>query len=122
LLRAAPELFDELRLLRPLLLEADEFRHVFDPMDDVRHANAPPSDSGRRMSCFWTGMVSGTRFANTRSSEALRFRTPVACGSSGLSGKTSKRPRPRTSSRFVIVARRYASLAATIFRSALSTR
>ena len=37
LLRAAPELFGELRLLGPLLLEADELRHVFDPVDDVRH-------------------------------------------------------------------------------------
>ena len=37
LLRAAPELFGELRLLGPLLLEADELRHVLDPVDDVRH-------------------------------------------------------------------------------------
>ena len=48
--------------------------------------------------------------------------TPVAVGSSGLSGNASKSPRPRSASRLVMVAWRYASLTATIVRSRSSTR
>jgi hypothetical protein len=51
-------------------------------------------------------MVSDTWFSRIRSREVRRLRTPVAVGSSGLSGKTSKIPRPRISSRFVMVALR----------------
>src|SRR5688572_21684257 len=47
------------------------------------------------MRCFWTV-------------------TSLAAGSAGLSGNTSKNPRPRISSRGVMVARTYASLTATI--------
>src|SRR5438552_2596314 len=49
--------------------------------------------SGSRMSYLCTAMVSGCLVCNTRSSEARRLPTPVADGSSGLSGKISKRPR-----------------------------
>ena len=61
---------------------------------------------GRRMSYFCTGMESAVRLRRTRSREALRFRTPSALGSPGLSGNTSKRSRPRISSRLVMVAER----------------
>jgi len=60
-----------------------------------RSSKPPPSASGRRMSYFCTAIVSGTLSRSTRSSEARRLLTPVAAGSSGLSGKISKRPRPR---------------------------
>jgi hypothetical protein len=85
-------------------------------------SNPPPSDSGRRMSYFCTAMVSGTRSRRTRPSETPRFPTPVASGSAGLSGKTSKIPLPKISSRLVIVARRYSSVAATMVKSGSSTR
>src|SRR5260370_42263965 len=54
--------------------------------------------------------------------EAERFRTPLAFGSLGLSGKTSEMPRPRMSSHLVMVADRDASLTATMVRSGASTR
>lgn len=46
----------------------------------------------------------------------------MASGSSGLSGNTSKIPRPRISSRCVIVACKYASLTAVMIRSGVRTR
>jgi hypothetical protein len=67
-------------------------------------------------------MASGARFWSTLARDALRFETPVAVGSSGLSGKTSNRWRPRISSRLVMVACRYASLAATIVKVGVNTR
>ena len=54
--------------------------------------------------------------------EARKLLVPVAWGSSGLSGNTSKRPRPMTSCRWVRVACRYASLAPTILNSASGCR
>jgi hypothetical protein len=66
------------------------------------------------MSYFCTAIVSGLLSSRTRSSDARKLLTPVAAGSSGLSGKTSKMPRPTISSRFVMVAARYASLTATM--------
>jgi hypothetical protein len=58
------------------------------------------------MSYFCTAIVSGFAVFRTSSSEARRLPTPVAAGSSGLSGNTSKMPRPRTSSRRIMVAAR----------------
>src|SRR5467141_1439963 len=63
----------------------------------------PPSDSGLRMSYFCTAMASEVLSWSTRCREVRRLRTPVAEGSLGLSGKTSKTPRPKISSRFVMV-------------------
>jgi hypothetical protein len=57
-----------------------------------------------------------------RRSDAVRLATPVAWGSSGLSGKTSNKGRPTIPSRVVIVARRYASETPTIWRSGERTR
>ncbi len=74
-------------------------------------AKAP---SAPRMSYFCTAIVSGARVATARSSEARRLAVPVASGSSGLSGKASKSPRPMVSSRVVPVAARRARVAATI--------
>jgi len=70
----------------------------------------PPSDSGLRMSYFCTAMVSEVLSWSTRCREVRRLRTPVAEGSLGLSGKTSKTPRPRYLRGFVMVAWRYASV------------
>src|SRR5262249_43729827 len=66
------------------------------------------------MSYFCTAMVSGARVARTRSKDARRFRVPVAAGSSGLSGNSSNRPRPRVCSSVVCVASRRARVAATM--------
>ena len=87
-----------------------------------RSSNPPPAASGRGMSYFCTDMVSRVRWRSTRVSEALRLRAPSVAGSSGLSGKTSNKGRPTMSSRCVKVARRYASLAATMTRSGSTTR
>ena len=88
-----------------------------------RSSNPPPAAVGRRISDCCTAIWSGRRLATTRSIEARRVLTPLAAGSSGLSGKTSNNPRPRMASRSVIVARRYASLTATIVnRGGRSTR
>ena len=76
--------------------------------------------SGPRMSYFCTAIVSAARVASTRSSDARRLLVPVAAGSSGLSGKTSNSPRPSVSSRVVCVARRRASVAATIVKRGAS--
>jgi hypothetical protein len=64
--------------------------------------------------------MSAVRTARTRSNEAFRWSTPEAAGSSGLSAKISNNPRPRMSSLHVIVAWRYASLTATMVKSAAS--
>jgi len=67
-------------------------------------------------------MVSGERVSSARSKEVRNLETPVAPRSAGLSGKISKMPRPMRSSRRVIVAFRYASLAETIFKSGVKMR
>jgi hypothetical protein len=69
-----------------------------------RSSKPPPCASGRRTSYFCTAIASGAPVATTRTSEARRLLTPVAAGSSGLSGKTSKMPRPTIVVRAVIVA------------------
>src|SRR5436305_8400192 len=62
-------------------------------------------------------MTSAVRLVFTRSSEARKLRTPSAAGSFGSSGNTSNSFRPMMSERSVIVARKYASLTATIENS-----
>ena len=74
------------------------------------------------MSYFCTAMVSAVRLRSTLCSEAWRLRTPLAAGSSGLSGKISNSSRPRIALRLVIVACAYASLTATMVRSGVNTK
>ena len=69
-------------------------------------ASNRPLPAGCSMSYFWTAIVSGWRRDRTRSRDVRRFVTPVASGSSGLSGKTSKTYRPTMRSRSVDVASR----------------
>src|SRR3954471_8950442 len=73
------------------------------------------------MSYFCTAIVCGAPVSSTVFSEARRLLTPSACGSSGLSGKTSKSPRPTISSRRVSVASRYAPVTPTMRNSRSST-
>jgi hypothetical protein len=58
------------------------------------------------MPYFCTAMRSGARVASARSSEARRFRAPLAVASLELSGRASNTPRPTISSRRVEVAAR----------------
>ncbi len=75
--------------------------------------------SGPRMSYFCTAIVSASRVAITRSSDARRLLVPVASGSSGLSGNTSNRPLPSVSA-VVCVASKRARVAATIVKRGAS--
>jgi len=63
----------------------------------------------------------GPPVAKHRSGDARRSPTPVAVGSAGLSGNASNRLRLMICSRVVMVARRRASLAATIVKSGVRT-
>src|SRR3989344_958470 len=69
------------------------------------------------MSYFCRGIQSGSWDASTRCSEARRLLTPEAVWSCGLSGKTSKRWRPTTCARTVLVACAHALLVALHGRS-----
>lgn len=86
------------------------------------HQRTSKPPSGRRTSYRWTGIRSGAPVASTRSSEARRLRTPVAAGSSGLSGMASNSGRPTMSARRCIVAASQGSDASSMTNSGDSTR
>ena len=110
-------------LLALELLEPDELGHVLDRVDDVfepaggvehrrvdrapvAHLVAAALVIGLADVVLLDGHRVGQPRERTRSSDARRLPTPVASSSSGLSGNTSKIPRPTIASRLVIVAER----------------